>query len=75
MYNVESNSKNLTKFYFTGDTYTSDVAVLKVKDNQIKNYTFKMYANKITNIKYEPNDYYSDSDSEIEIEDKDRFVY
>lgn len=73
LYNVEPNSKNLTKFYFTEDTYSSDVAVLKVQENEIKNLTYKMYTTKISKIKFEPNDYYSDSDTEIE--DVSPFVY
>ena len=73
LYNVELECKNLTKFYFTQDVYTSDVALLKVRENEIKNYTYKMYVAKISKIKYEPNDYYSDSDSEIE--DNDPFTY
>lgn len=73
LYNVESNSKNLTKFYFTEDTYSSDVAVLKVQENEIKNLTYKMYTSRFLKISYEPNDYYSDSDTEIE--DISPFVY
>ena len=60
LYNVEPESKNLTAFYFTDDKYTSDVALLKVNNNTIKNLTYNMYAKKISKIKYEPNDYYSD---------------
>lgn len=66
LYNVETNSKNITVFYFTDDIYTSDIALLKVRDNQIKNLTYKMYSTQICKIKFEPNDYYSDSESEIE---------
>ena len=60
-------------FSFTEDKYTSDVALLKVNNNDIKNLTYKMYAKHISKIKYEPNDYYSDSDSEID--DISPFVY
>ena len=74
LYNVEPNCKNLTAFYFTEDKYTSDVALLKVNDNNdIENLTYKMYAKKISKIKYEQNDY--DPDSESEIVDISPFVY
>lgn len=73
LYNVEPNSKNLTVFYFTEDKYTTDVALLKVNNNDIKNLTYNMYAKQISKIKYEPNDYYSDSESEID--DISPFVY
>lgn len=73
LYNVEPGAKNLTVFYFTSDLYTSNVAMLKVNDNDIKNLTYKMYAKRISKIKYEQNDYYSGSESEIE--DISPFVY
>jgi len=73
LYNVEPNCKNLTVFYFTEDKYTSDVGLLKVNNNDIENLTYKMYAKQISKIKYEPNDY--DSDSESEIDDISPFVY
>jgi len=66
LYNVEENSKNLTVFNFTDDTYTSDVALIRVENNKIKNLTYKMYIKQIFKIKIEPNDYFSDSDTEIE---------
>ena len=65
LYNVENDSKNLTVFNFTDDTYTSDVALVKVENNKIKNLTYEMYARQLYKIKTEPNDYYSDSDTEI----------
>lgn len=73
LYNVEPKCKNLTVFYFTEDKYTSDVALLKVNNSDIKNLTYKMYTKQISKIKYEPNDYYPDSDSEID--DISPFVY
>lgn len=66
LYNVEQNSKNLTIFYFTDDKYTTDVALLKICDDEIKNLTYKMYAKRISKLRYEPNDYFSDSETEIE---------
>ncbi len=66
LYNVEENNKNLTVFNFTDDTYTSDVALIRIENDKIKNLTYKMYINQISKIKIEPNDYYSDSDTEIE---------
>lgn len=66
LYNVEENNKNLTVFNFTDDTYTSDVALIRVENDKIKNLTYKMYIKQISKIKIEPNDYYSDSDTEIE---------
>ena len=66
LYNIENNSKNLTVFNFTDDTYTSDIALIRVEKNNIKNFTYKMYIKEISKIKIEPNDYYSDSDTEIE---------
>ena len=73
LYNVEPNCKNLTVFYFTEDKYNSAVALLKVNNNNIKNLTYKMYAKHISKIKYEPNNYYSESDSGID--DISPFVY
>jgi len=65
LYNVE-NSKNLTVFYFTEDRYTSDVALLRANtDEEIKNLTYNMYVKQIE-IKYEPNEYSSDTEEEIE---------
>ena len=66
LYNSEPNCKNITVFYFTEDKYTSDVALLKVNKDYIKNLTCHVYLKHIFKIKYEPNDYYSDSESEIE---------
>tara|TARA_B100001287_G_scaffold272524_1_gene274339 strand:+ start:7533 stop:7892 length:360 start_codon:yes stop_codon:yes gene_type:complete len=73
LYNIEPGCKNLTVFYFTGDKYTSDVALLKINNNEIKNLTYKKYIKQISKIKVEPNDYFSDSDSDIE--DISPFVY
>ena len=73
LYNIEKDSKNLTVFHFTEDKYTSDVALLRIENDIIKNLTYKMYAKQISKIKIEPNDYYSDSD--IEIEDITPFTY
>ena len=53
-------------FNFTDDTYTSDIALIRVENDKIKNLTYKMYINQISKIKIEPNDYFSDSDTEIE---------
>lgn len=65
LYNVEEG-KNLTVFYFTEDRYMSDVALLRVNTNdEVKNLTYNMYAKQIK-IKYEPNEYSSDTDEEIE---------
>ena len=66
LYNVEENNKNLTVFNFTDDTYTSDIALIRVENDKIKNLTYKMYTKQISKIKIEPNDYFSDSDTEIE---------
>lgn len=65
LYNVEKDSENLTVFYFTDDKYTTDVALLRVENNNVINLTYKMYAKQLSKIKTEPNDYYSDSDTEI----------
>lgn len=73
LYNVEPNNRNLTVFPFTDDIYTSDIALLKVENNYIKNLTYKMYIKQLLKIKQEPNDYYPDSDSEIE--DINPFTY
>ena len=66
LYNVEVNSKNITVFYFTSDRYTSDIALLKINNDKIKNLTYNMYVKEISKIKIEPNDYCSESDTEIE---------
>lgn len=66
LYNIEKNSKNLTVFNFTDDKYTSDVALVRIENNKIKNLTYKMYVKQLSKIKTEPNNYYSDSDSEID---------
>ena len=73
LYNVELNSKNITRFYFTDDKYTSDVALFMIENDKIKNLTYKMYTKQLYKIKLEPNDYYSDSDTEII--DTDPFTY
>lgn len=73
LYNVEENGKNLTVFNFTDDTYTSDVALIRMENDKIKNLTYKMYVKQLSKIKVEPNDYYSDSDTEIE--DIEPFTY
>ena len=74
LYNVIQNSKNLTVFYFTEDKYTSDVALLKIKDNKINNLTYKMYVNKIFKKNIEKNDYDIDCKNNY-IDDKNPFTY
>ena len=66
LYNVEPKCKNLTVFYFTEDKLRKSNLYDEVA-------TYKMYTKQISKIKYEPNDYYPDSGSEID--DISPFVY
>jgi len=70
LYNTSKNtstSKNITVLYFTHEKFESEIALIKV-DNQdnIKN---NDYIKKIVKIKAEPNDMYYSSDEDYEIED------
>lgn len=67
LYNIGSpSSKNLTVFNFTDDTFNSEIALLKVGNNDlIKNLTYRSYAKNITKIKIEENDIIYSSDEDI----------
>tara|TARA_Y100000992_G_scaffold302408_1_gene276440 strand:+ start:6386 stop:6745 length:360 start_codon:yes stop_codon:yes gene_type:complete len=76
LYNVEETGKNLTVFNFTDDKFTSDIALLKVnEENVIKNLTYKSYVKHISKIKLELNDIIYSSDEESDIIDIHPFIY
>lgn len=76
LYNMEENNKNLTVFYFTDDKYTSDVALIKInQQNVIKNLSYKNYIKKIFKIKLEKNEMIYSSDEDSLIIDTSPFTY
>jgi hypothetical protein len=63
----DTDTKNITVLQFTPEKFESDIALIKVddQDNIINN----DYIKKIVKIKTEPNDLYYSSDEDYEIED------
>ena len=65
LYNENNDDMNLTNFFFTDDQYRGDIALLKYKDDNIKNLTVKNYMNRFKC--YTNNElYYSSEEEEYE---------
>ena len=77
LYNIGNpDTKNPTVFNFTKDTFTSDIALLKLnKDDSIRNLTYKSYIKIMSKIKIEENDIIYSSDEQLDILDVTPFTY
>ena len=70
LYNENENenvNENITKLFFTTDTFKGNIAVIKIKNNNIKSFTIKKYL-KLCIERSKPNKdfmyYTSESDSD-----------
>jgi hypothetical protein len=65
--NENENVLNITKLFFTTDTFNGNIAVIKIKNNSIKSFTIKKYL-KLCIERSKPNKdfmyYTSESDSD-----------
>ena len=67
LYSENDDNLNITKLFFTTDTFNGNIAVIKIKDNNIKSFKINKYLKLCIELSKPNRDsmyYTSDSDSE-----------